>query len=99
MSGWSRLLPKLIKASGVTFRLHDLRRSTRTTLSKLGVSTEVAEACIGHAKGGLVAVYDKHDLWNERVEAFGKVSSHISTLVEGGDEAKPADNVVPLHSR
>ena len=96
MSGWSTLLPRLVEASGVTFRLHDLRRTARTLMSRLGVTEAVAEAAIGHAKTGLIAIYDKHDLWDERVVAFEKVSNHILALVEDGVATKNTGNVVPL---
>ena len=33
MIGWTSLVAKAIKLSGVEFRLHDLRRTTRTIMS------------------------------------------------------------------
>lgn len=98
MAGWSKLTPKLAKASGVSFRLHDLRRTCRTIMSRLGVSEAVAEAAIGHARAGLIATYDKHDLWNERVAAFEAVSAHVARIVAApvpGDTGA-LTNVVPL---
>lgn len=93
MAGWSKLMPRLIRASGISFRLHDLRRTARTLMSRLGVTEAVAEAAIGHARQGLVATYDKHDLWNERVDAFAKVSAYVSLLVA----ATPRDTEVPAN--
>ncbi len=83
LSGWTQLVAGLVRASGVDFKLHDLRRTTRTMMARLGVAGEIAELAIGHAKGGLVGVYDKHDRWAERVAAFDTVSAHISALVDG----------------
>ena len=96
MSGWSKLLPKLVKASGVLVSTARSQANMRTLMSRLGVAEEVAEAAIGHAKGGLIAIYDKHDLWDERVVAFEKVSNHILALVEDGVATKNTGNVVPL---
>ena len=53
MGGWSKLTPRAVRDSGVAFRLHDLRRTTRTLMSRLGVSEEIAELAIGHVKRGL----------------------------------------------
>ena len=50
--------------------LHDLRRTVRTRLSQLRVSTEVAELVIGHARVGLHRVYDQHEFLDERREAL-----------------------------
>ena len=97
MAGWSKWVPKLVKTSGVHFRLHDLRRTCRTLMSRLGVAEAVAETAIGHTKGGLIAIYDKHDLWDERVEAFEKVSTYILALVEDAAATKNTGHVVPCH--
>lgn len=87
MVGWSKLMPRLIEASGVSFRLHDLRRTCRTLMSKLGVDEATAEAAIGHSgKSALVAIYDHHDRWELRVSAFEKVSDHVAGLLAGTPE-------------
>ena len=99
MSGWSKLTPKLVMRSGVGFRLHDLRRTTRTLMSRLGVAEAAAEAAIGHTRGGLIATYDKHDQWDERIVAFEKVSDHILALVANNCDAKTAANGIPLPHR
>ena len=92
IKGWSKLTPKLVKASGVALKIHDLRRSCRTLMRRLGIDEATAEAAIGHVKGGLVGIYDKHDLWAERVDAFARVSAHIEGLVGEADGTR--DNVV-----
>ena len=37
---------------------HDLRRTVRTGLSRLGCPGEVAEAIIGHTRGGVEGIYN-----------------------------------------
>lgn len=37
IQGWTKLVAKLQQAAGVDFRLHDLRRTCRTLMSRLGV--------------------------------------------------------------
>jgi integrase len=94
MSGWGQLVAALQRDSGVEFQLHDLRRTCRTLLSRLGVSEDVSEMAIGHQREALILKYNKDPMWPQRVEAFEKVSAHIaSLLVEAADERS---NVVAL---
>ena len=39
------------------WRLHDLRRTARSLMSRAGVSADIAERCLGHIIGGVRAVY------------------------------------------
>ena len=48
------------------FVLHDIRRTVRTRLSGLPVSTEVAELVIAHARPGLRRVYDQFSYLDEK---------------------------------
>ena len=61
----------------------------RTLMSRLGVDEATAELAIGHSPGGLVAIYDKHARWNERVEAFERVSNHVAAMIAGDSGAIP----------
>jgi integrase len=83
LSGWSKLMPRLNKASSVDFTLHDLRRTTRTLMSRLGVLEDHAEMAIGHVRKDLVARYNRDEAWGARVAAFEKVSDHIAGLLQG----------------
>jgi integrase len=77
---------------GVHFRLHDLRRTSRTLLSRIGVSYEVAESLLGHRVGSAVAsVYDRYDREAEKGIALAKLAATIQQIVD------PVDNVVALH--
>lgn len=59
---------------------HDLRRTCRTHLSRLGCPHEVAEAALGHTIGGVAGVYNLHryesevgewlQVWNDELEAL-----------------------------
>jgi integrase len=103
MSGWTKLVGAANRASSVMFKLHDLRRTTRTLLSRLGVDEPTAELCIGHVRRGLVATYNRDDAWQARVSAFGLVSAHIAGLVSGGapeaGESAHEPRVVALSAR
>lgn len=62
---------------------HDLRRTVRTGLSRLGIRHEVAERCLNHAVGGMEGVYNLHDFLEERREALEKWAAHVETVVHG----------------
>ncbi|QIG50548.1 integrase family protein [Nordella sp. HKS 07] len=89
LHGWSRLVSRLVRESGVAMRLHDTRRTLRTLMSRLGVDEAVAELCIGHVRKGLVGVYNRDLMWPARVAAFVRVSAHVEGLL-GLDVAPPA---------
>ena len=86
------LVAKLQQASGVDFRLHDLRRTARTLMSRLGVTEDIAELAIGHVRADLVARYNKDDAWAGRRDAFTRVSDHVAALIG----ARTGAEVVPL---
>jgi integrase len=70
------------KASGVTgWVIHDLRRSGRTLLSRAGVSSDVAERCLGHVMGGVRGVYDRHEYEPEKRHAFEALAAQIEKIV------------------
>ncbi|HVM78293.1 MAG TPA: tyrosine-type recombinase/integrase [Stellaceae bacterium] len=64
-----RRLRKKLKGTA-PFVLHDLRRTCRTRLSKLGVDDKTAELVIGHVPQGMEKVYDLHDRLDERRAAL-----------------------------
>jgi integrase len=75
---------------GVSFRLHDLRRTSRTLLSRIGISFEVAEAILGHKAKGVTSVYDRYDREAEKGIALAKLATKIQQIVD------PVDNVIAL---
>lgn len=89
LSGWTQLVAGAVRASSVNFKLHDLRRTTRTLMSRCGVSEEIAELAIGHARSGLVALYNKDQAWPARADAFERVSAHIANVIaSNGDDGE-----------
>jgi integrase len=51
---------------------HDLRRTARTNMARVGVSDEVGEEVMNHIKPGVVGVYNKYRYDNEKKEAILK---------------------------
>lgn len=74
-------------------RLHDLRRTVRTGLAKLGIPFEIAERVLNHAMPGLQAVYNVHTYSAEKRRALQLWAEHVHAIAEKG-EAK----VVALQS-
>jgi integrase len=82
---------KLDATSGVTgWRLHDLRRSARSLLSRAGVNSDVGERCLGHSRGDIVERYDRHSFVPEMRIAFEKLATLIGSIVE------PQENIIPM---
>jgi integrase len=80
------------KKNGICgWRLHDLRRTARSLLSRTGVSSDHAERILGHAIRGVEGTYDRHRYEQEKAEALRKLAGLIALIV-----TPPADNVVPL---
>jgi integrase len=65
------------------FTPHDLRSTARSHLAVLGVDVLIAERCLNHSLGGLVAVYDKHDYMVERRIALTLWSNKIRAIEKG----------------
>lgn len=81
VSGWTKLVKRLVAASGVALTMHDTRRTCRTLMSRLDVPEDVAELAIGHQRADLVGRYNLDQAWLRRVEAFERVSTHVAVAV------------------
>lgn len=73
------------------FTPHDLRSTCRSHLGALGVDVLIAERCLNHSLGGLVATYDKHDYLTERRRALELWAAKLASIENG-----EAFNVVQL---
>ena len=82
ITGWSERVRPVCKALGEpTFALHALRRSYRSGLSEIGVDWDTAERQIGHARPGLLGIYDKSDIWPRRVAAQERWETHLQAVI------------------
>jgi integrase len=63
------------------WRNHDIRRSCRSTLSRLGVTEDVAEAVLAHQRGGVVGIYDRWHRLPEKRDALERWSRFLAELV------------------
>jgi len=97
-TGWKpsfRDKPLFDERCGVTgWRLHDLRRTARSLMSRAGVQSEHAERVLGHVIGGVEGVYDRHSYDGEKARALAELAALVERIVS------PApDVVVPLRER
>lgn len=65
------------------FTPHDLRSTARSHFGALGVDLLIAERCLNHSLGGLVAVYDQHDYLTERRQALNLWSLFLQSCELG----------------
>ena len=86
-TGWSVAKRKLDARSAdvalPNWRLHDLRRSMRTGLGRLGIPPHIAELAINHVKKGVLADYDKYSYEAEVASALTQWAEHVMAVVRG----------------
>ena len=73
--------------------LHDLRRTTRSLMSRAGVRPDIGERAIGHSMRGVEGIYDRHHYTEEKALALKSLASLIDRIVN-----PPAENVVSLRA-
>lgn len=97
-AGQSKLAQRLIRRSVVVdhFILHDLRRTVRTGLSRLGIRGEIRQRVSNHARGSLEAVYEIYDFLDEKRAALDIWASHVIRVTEHAED-RVSSNVVKLH--
>lgn len=62
------------------WRLHDLRRTARTNLQRIGCPFEASEAILGHKLPGVSGVYARHRFNDEKLEWLEKLSDFYKGL-------------------
>jgi integrase len=77
------------------YRLHDLRRTARTLLSRAGINADIGERCLGHALPGIRGTYDHHDYQPEMRRAYNA----LAALIERIANPPRTDNVTKLERK
>jgi integrase len=92
LGSFDRAKKRFDEASGVMgWRLHDLRRTARSLMSRANVSPDHAERCLGHVIGGTRGTYDRHAFYAEKKHAFELLAAQIECIVN-----PPQGDVVTL---
>jgi hypothetical protein len=89
---------KVAEDRGLTRKpaLHDLRKTFRSHLARLGVADRVAEAMLNHAPNDkLLGTYDKFDRMEERIEAAQRWAAEIAPALAG--PPRRAADIEALH--
>lgn len=60
---------------------HDLRRTARTWIGKLGTAPHIAERCLNHSVGRIAKTYDQGDYLDERRAALEKLDAFVQRLL------------------
>ena len=79
----ARCLKRFKKHGVAAFTAHDLRRTGRTGLAKLGVKTDIGERVLNHARERIEATYDVHGYIDEKREALEKWARYLAELRNG----------------
>lgn len=88
-----RLQDRVAEHGGKALRPHDLRRSFRTMLSRLGVAPHVAELCMNHQEKEIMRrVYDGHDYFDEMRVAWELAGHHITALRQHAETSHGANS-------
>ena len=96
ISGFSSIkseTDRLIREAGPELRswtFHDLRRTCRSGMSRLRISSEVAEAVLAHVIPGVRGIYDRHCYLAEKRDALERWSALLRDILD------PSRKVVAL---
>ena len=71
----------LFEAKAADWRLHDLRRTARSLMSRAGVQSEHAERVMGHVIPGVEGIYDRHSYDTEKADALRKLQALIEDII------------------
>jgi integrase len=78
--GVARCQNRFRKRGVAKFSVHDLRRTGRTGLARLGVKFDIAERVLNHAREKIHATYDLHEYLDEKREALDRWEKYLKSL-------------------
>jgi integrase len=83
ISGFSKFKREFDKLCGVDgWTLHDLRRTSRTLMSRCGVEPDHAERACGNVVPGIRGTYDVYAYRDEKHRAFAALAAQIDRIVK-----------------
>ena len=96
LSNFTRCKPRLDERSKVRgWRIHDLRRTARTLMSRAGIDKDTGERVLGHAIPGSRGIYDRFEYTEAKTAALDKLANMVAEIIGLPHDAK----VVKLKGR
>ena len=69
------------------FTVHDMRRTARTHLARMGIASDIAERALNHALQSIEGIYNQYDYLLERRMALTKWAEYLHSLEQGHTSA------------
>jgi integrase len=63
------------------WRVHDIRRTSRSLMSRAKVRPDIAERVLGHVIPGVGGVYDRYEYLAEKRDAMEKLAGLIDSII------------------
>lgn len=73
----------LRKATGITFKAHDLRRTAASHIASIGIPRLVISKILNHAEAGVTRIYDRHSYDAEKRAALDAWAERLAAIVAG----------------
>ena len=90
-SAWSQRKAELDKILPIApWTIHDLRRTSRSLMARIGVDKDIAERVLGHKQQGVVMIYDRHKPEREMAAAVAQLAAALERIIHGGDAGAEA---------
>jgi integrase len=81
-SGWSSAKREFDEVCKIAdWRVHDLRRTVRTEIDKLGTLPHVCEAVLNHLPEKLIRTYNRNTYETEKRKALDTWAHHLKTII------------------
>jgi integrase len=84
IKAWTSRINKLRTATGIgDLKMHMLRKTCRTLMTRCGTPKDIARQAIGHQhRNSLDVIYDHAEHWPQRVAAYAAVETYITNLID-----------------
>lgn len=81
--GWTyKALDRIRTTSGVDFVPHDLRRTSASLMTGMGISRLVVSKILNHVESGVTAVYDRHSYDPEKYKALEAWEMRLQAILD-----------------
>jgi integrase len=88
-------LQERFQAIGIErFKTHDLRRTARTHMSKIGVRKQISERVLNHSMGEVEGTYDLYEYVKEKRAALNRWERQLRKLEASPKSEPPAETVM-----